>query len=80
MLVAHGDLADTTLIDGLTTLGYLPHAVVVYRNLPAEPLPPDLVDDLASGAVRVTSQGPLDPAEVRAAVDEAGFDLTEPEG
>ncbi len=41
----------------------------------------DQVDaDLAAGAVRVTSQGPLDLAEVRAAVDEAGFDLAEPAG
>ena len=31
--------------------------------------------DLASGAVRVTSDAPLDEAAVRAAVDEAGFEL-----
>jgi copper chaperone len=29
--------------------------------------------DLPTGAVTVTSDGPLDPAEVRAAVDEAGY-------
>ncbi|MGC5309882.1 heavy-metal-associated domain-containing protein [Micromonospora zamorensis] len=31
--------------------------------------------DLASGQVTVTSEAPLDPATVRAAVDEAGYDL-----
>jgi copper chaperone len=31
--------------------------------------------DLASGAVEVTSERPLDLAEVRAAVDEAGYEL-----
>lgn len=31
--------------------------------------------DLASGAVRVTSDAPLDEAAVRAAVDEAGYEL-----
>ena len=31
--------------------------------------------DLAAGAVRVTSDAPLDEAAVRAAVDEAGYEL-----
>ena len=31
--------------------------------------------DLASGAVTVTSDQPLDPGAVRAAVDEAGYEL-----
>ena len=31
--------------------------------------------DLASGAVTVTSERPLDPVTVRAAVDEAGYEL-----
>lgn len=31
--------------------------------------------DLASGAVTVTSERPLDEAAVRAAVDEAGYEL-----
>lgn len=33
--------------------------------------------DLAAGAVRVTSERPLDVAAVRAAVDEAGYELVE---
>jgi copper ion binding protein len=31
--------------------------------------------DLASGAVEVTSERPLDPTAVRAAVDEAGYQV-----
>jgi copper chaperone CopZ len=33
--------------------------------------------DLASGAVTVTSEAPLADAAVRAAVDEAGYELTD---
>ena len=36
--------------------------------------------DLAAGAVTVASTAPIDVADVRAAVDEAGYDLAEPEG
>jgi copper ion binding protein len=32
--------------------------------------------DLAAGQVTVQSDGPLDPAAVRAAVEEAGFELS----
>ena len=35
----------------------------------------DVQVDLASGRVTVTSQNPLDGDAVRAAVDEAGYDL-----
>lgn len=35
--------------------------------------------DLAAGAVTVTSAAPLDLHEVRAAVDEAGYDLADPD-
>ena len=34
--------------------------------------------DLASGAVTVTSSSDLDATDVRAAVDEAGYDLVSP--
>lgn len=33
--------------------------------------------DLAAGTVSVTSAAPLDPAEVRAAVDEAGYEVVQ---
>ncbi|ROT32994.1 heavy-metal-associated domain-containing protein [Micromonospora sp. HM5-17] len=35
----------------------------------------DVRVDLTSGAVTVTSEGPLDEAAVRAAVEEAGYEL-----
>ncbi|GAB3169590.1 copper ion binding protein [Micromonospora palomenae] len=37
----------------------------------------DVQVDLASGRVTVTSESPLDTDAVRAAVDEAGYDLVE---
>ncbi|SIM87439.1 heavy-metal-associated domain-containing protein [Micromonospora cremea] len=37
----------------------------------------DVQVDLGSGRVTVTSAAPLDPAAVRAAVDEAGYDLVD---
>lgn len=33
--------------------------------------------DLDSGRLRVTSTGPLDPAAIRAAVDEAGYEISD---
>lgn len=36
----------------------------------------DVRVDLASGAVDVTSEGPLEVSAVRAAVDEAGYELS----
>ncbi len=36
----------------------------------------DVQVDLATGRVRVTSSGPLDDAAVRAAVDEAGYAIS----
>ncbi|MFY1692158.1 heavy-metal-associated domain-containing protein [Plantactinospora sp. WMMB782] len=34
--------------------------------------------DLAAGAVTVTSDAPVDPEQLRAAVDEAGYELVRP--
>ncbi|HEY3685624.1 MAG TPA: heavy-metal-associated domain-containing protein [Streptosporangiaceae bacterium] len=38
----------------------------------------DVQVDLGTGRVTVTSDAPLAPAEVAAAVDEAGYELREP--
>lgn len=38
----------------------------------------DVAVDLASGQVTVTSDNPVDPAAVKAAIDEAGYELVEP--
>ena len=35
----------------------------------------DVMVDLASGQLTIASEGPLDDQAVRAAVDEAGFDI-----
>lgn len=47
----------------------------VTGELRALPGVSDVRIDLASGAVTVTSEAPLDLGDVRAAVDEAGYDL-----
>lgn len=35
----------------------------------------DVQVDLAAGRIRITSAGPLDRAAVRAAIDEAGYEM-----
>ncbi|MFI7247996.1 heavy-metal-associated domain-containing protein [Micromonospora chalcea] len=47
----------------------------VSTELSALPGVTDVQVDLATGRVTVTSQNPLDTDAVRAAVDEAGYDL-----
>ncbi|MEU4788938.1 heavy-metal-associated domain-containing protein [Micromonospora tulbaghiae] len=47
----------------------------VSTELSALPGVTDVQVDLAGGRVTVTSQNPLDANAVRAAVDEAGYDL-----
>ncbi|MEW2442401.1 heavy-metal-associated domain-containing protein [Micromonospora marina] len=47
----------------------------VSNELSALPGVTDVQVDLAGGRVTVTSQNPLDVDAVRAAVDEAGYDL-----
>ncbi|MFD6261597.1 heavy-metal-associated domain-containing protein [Micromonospora chalcea] len=47
----------------------------VSTELSALPGVTDVQVDLATGRVTVTSQNPLDADAVRAAVDEAGYDL-----
>lgn len=47
----------------------------VSAELSALPGVSDVDVDLATGVVTVTSEQPLDPGAVRAAVDEAGYEL-----
>ncbi|WP_433284776.1 heavy-metal-associated domain-containing protein [Micromonospora sp. CA-244673] len=47
----------------------------VSTEVSALPAVTDVQVDLASGRVTVTSESPLDTDTVRAAVDEAGYDL-----
>lgn len=66
---------DTTFQVNGMTCGHCVNAVST--ELTALPGVTDVQVDLATGRVTVTSQGPLDADAVRAAVDEAGYDLAE---
>jgi copper chaperone CopZ len=52
-------------------------AQAVTGELTALPGVRDVRVDLATGAVAVTSDGPLPPERIRAAVDEAGYELAD---
>ncbi|WBB73110.1 heavy-metal-associated domain-containing protein [Micromonospora sp. WMMD1128] len=64
---------DTTYQVNGMTCGHCVNAVSA--ELTALPGVTDVQVDLATGRVTVTSQSPLDADAVRAAVDEAGYDL-----
>ncbi|SCG58370.1 heavy-metal-associated domain-containing protein [Micromonospora humi] len=66
---------DTTYQVNGMTCGHCVNAVST--ELTALPGVTDVQVDLATGRVTVTSQGPLNADAVRAAVDEAGYDLAE---
>ncbi|MFI5835455.1 heavy-metal-associated domain-containing protein [Micromonospora sp. NPDC051300] len=66
---------DTTYQVNGMTCGHCVNAVST--ELTALPGVTDVQVDLATGRVTVTSEGPLDDTAVRAAVDEAGYDLAE---
>ncbi|MCZ7440093.1 heavy-metal-associated domain-containing protein [Micromonospora sp. WMMC241] len=66
---------DTTYQVNGMTCGHCVNAVST--ELTALPGVTDVQVDLATGRVTVTSQSPLDADAVRAAVDEAGYDLAE---
>jgi copper chaperone len=63
---------STYTVTGMTC-GHCASAVT--EELVALPGVTDVAVDLATGRVAVTSADPLDPADVRAAVDEAGYTL-----
>ncbi|MEV0004722.1 heavy-metal-associated domain-containing protein [Micromonospora sp. NPDC050980] len=64
---------DTTYQVNGMTCGHCVNAVSA--ELTALPGVTDVQVDLVTGRVTVTSQDPLDTGAVRAAVDEAGYDL-----
>jgi copper chaperone len=62
----------TYTVTGMTC----PHCVMsVTEEITALDGVTDVAVDLPTGAVTVTSDGPLDAAQVRAAVEEAGYAL-----
>ncbi|OHX04483.1 heavy-metal-associated domain-containing protein [Micromonospora sp. WMMB235] len=65
-------METTYQVNGMTC-GHCVNSVSI--ELSALPGVTDVQVDLAGGRVTVTSQNPLDVDAVRAAVDEAGYDL-----
>ena len=65
-------VTSTYTVSGMTC-GHCAQAVT--GELSALPGVADVQVDLASGAVKVTSEAPLTDEAVRAAVDEAGYEL-----
>jgi copper chaperone CopZ len=65
-------VTSTYTVSGMTC-GHCVQAVT--GELSALPGVADVQVDLASGAVQVTSEAPLTDEAVRAAVDEAGYEL-----
>jgi copper chaperone CopZ len=68
-------VTTTYAVTGMTC-GHCAQAVT--GELTTLPGVDDVQVDVATGAVTVTSAAPLDPEAVRAAVDEAGYELVEP--
>ena len=67
-------VTNTYTVTGMTCS----HCVqAVTGEISALPGVADVQVDLASGVVTVTSEAPLADAEVRAAVDEAGYELAD---
>lgn len=62
----------TYLVEGMTC-GHCTNAVTTEVSKLAGVN--EVAIDLATGAVKVTSEGELDAADVRAAVEEAGYEL-----
>ncbi|EWM66258.1 copper-exporting ATPase [Micromonospora sp. M42] len=69
---SEGDMESTYQVSGMTC-GHCVNSVST--ELSALPGVTGVQVDLATGRVTVTSQNPLDTDTVRAAVDEAGYDL-----
>ena len=69
-----GSMTETTYsVTGMTC----DHCVrAVLSEVGKVPGVAEVAVDLAAGRVTVQSEGPVDPAAVRAAVEEAGFELT----
>ncbi len=72
------DMGDTATVSEYIITGMVcQHCVsAVTQELSAVESVTDVQVDLATGQVTVTSDGPLDDAEVRAAIDEAGYEIS----
>jgi copper chaperone len=72
------DMGDTATVSEYIVTGLVcQHCVsAVTQALGAIEGVTDVQVDLATGQVTVTSDGPLDAAAVRAAIDEAGYEIS----
>jgi copper chaperone len=70
-------MGDTATVSEYTVTGMVcQHCVsAVTEEVGAIEGVTDVQIDLAAGRVRITSTGPLDPSAVRAAIDEAGYEM-----
>ncbi|MCA1835097.1 MAG: heavy-metal-associated domain-containing protein [Actinobacteria bacterium] len=72
-------MGDTATVSEYTVTGMVcQHCVsAVTEEVGAIEGVTDVQVDLTAGRVRVTSSGPLDSATVRAAIDEAGYEIAD---
>jgi copper chaperone len=72
-------MGDTATVSEYTVTGMVcQHCVsAVTEGVGAIEGVTDVQVDLTAGRVRVTSSGPLDSATVRAAIDEAGYEIAD---
>ncbi|MBV8992899.1 MAG: heavy-metal-associated domain-containing protein [Pseudonocardiales bacterium] len=72
-------MGDTATVSEYTVTGMVyQHCVsAVTEEVGAIAGVTDVQVDLAAGRVRITSNGPLDSGAVRAAIDEAGYEIAD---
>ena len=72
-------MGDTATVSEYTVTGMVcQHCVTaVTEEVGAIEGVTDVQIDLAAGRVRITSDGPVDSAVVRAAIDEAGYEMAD---
>jgi copper chaperone len=72
-------MGDTATVSEYTVTGMVcQHCVsAVTEEVGAIEGVTDVQVDLAAGRVRITSNGPLDSGAVRAAIDEAGYEIAD---
>jgi copper chaperone len=72
-------MAETATVSEYTVVGMsCQHCVVaVTEEVGAVPGVTGVAVDLATGRVRITGDRPLDDAAVRAAIDEAGYEVAD---
>ncbi len=72
-------MGDTAMVSEYTVTGMVcQHCIsAVSEEVGTIPGVPDVQVDLDTGRLRITSKGPVGSAAVRAAVDEAGYEVAD---